>query len=174
MVPAGKVNKGGTSGSSTSTPAPVYQKPIRLIPGSFNAIILCLRASIKSFCITAGMSAEMAAAQAAKLSKAAEKKKREDAKKEEANKSAAPVSSVFHGIQESKSSNGSEQLSAVDVDKKLKALRKKLKLIEELKEKKAQGVEMNSDQDAKIISESEVMQQIADLSILQKTFTGAV
>jgi uncharacterized protein with WD repeat len=58
-----------------------------------------------------------------------------------------------------------EVLTPVEIDKRLKALKKKLKLIEELKQR---GGEMNEDQVKKIESEDECVRLVAEYTEMQK------
>jgi translation initiation factor 2A len=55
------------------------------------------------------------------------------------------------------------ELSAEEKSKRVKALRKKLKAITEIKEKKSSGAQLNEDQVAKLKTESEIIAEIRDL-----------
>lgn len=58
-----------------------------------------------------------------------------------------------------------QAVAAADLDKKKKALNKKLKQIEELKTKQASGETLNAEQLNKITTESELRQELANLNI---------
>lgn len=95
---------------SNSQSAPVQPKPIRVIPG---------------------MSPQMVAEAQQKATKAA--KKKEQIVKEP---KSVPKSSDVEPVAELKKEEPQGAMTAVEIDKRTRALRKKLKLIEELKEKK--------------------------------------
>ncbi|KAL1496509.1 hypothetical protein AB1Y20_016463 [Prymnesium parvum] len=59
-----------------------------------------------------------------------------------------------------------ESLGEIDVGKKVKALKKKLRQIEELEEKKAAGVELNADQQGKVQAKPELVDEIKLLESL--------
>ena len=105
-APTGKVNKLNNASS-----APVVQaKPIRVIPG---------------------MSPQMVAEAQQKAVKAAKKKEQKETTKET---KAVPI--VAEPEVKAPAGETKTEMTAVDIDKRMRALRKKLKLIEELKEKK--------------------------------------
>lgn len=58
-----------------------------------------------------------------------------------------------------------EAVAAADLDKKKKALNKKLKQIDELKIKQANGESLNSEQLNKIATENDLRQELANLTI---------
>jgi len=59
-----------------------------------------------------------------------------------------------------------ESLGEMDVGKKVKGLKKKLRQIEELEEKKASGVELNADQQGKVNAKEDLLDEIKTLEAL--------
>lgn len=55
-----------------------------------------------------------------------------------------------------------------NVARKIKALQKKMRAITDLKEKEAQGVELNEDQKLKIAGEPELEEEMKQLTLMAK------
>ena len=111
-APAGKVGK------SNASSAPVVQpKPIRVIPG---------------------MSPQMVAEAQQKAAKAAKKKEQ----KETAKETKAAVIDEKSAERKDTGIETKAEMTSADIDKRIRALKKKLKLIEELKEKKVRGYDL--------------------------------
>lgn len=55
-----------------------------------------------------------------------------------------------------------------NVARKIKALQKKMRAITELKEKEAQGVELNEDQKLKVAGEAELEEEMKQLTLMAK------
>eukprot|EP00331_Platyophrya_macrostoma_P031183 CAMPEP_0176443968 /NCGR_PEP_ID=MMETSP0127-20121128/22766_1 /TAXON_ID=938130 /ORGANISM="Platyophrya macrostoma, Strain WH" /LENGTH=220 /DNA_ID=CAMNT_0017829353 /DNA_START=32 /DNA_END=694 /DNA_ORIENTATION=- len=88
-----------------------------------------------------------------------------DSKKEEEKKKEAPKKQGKQGKAEKEAENADGEGALDETQKKIRNLKKKLKQIEGLEDKKRSGVELNEDELAKIQSKKDVLTQIKDLSL---------
>ena len=162
-APVGKVKPGGSSSSSGGGggggSGDINVQPGQRFPGDGQARQR----------VVPGMSAEQAAAAKAEADKAARKKadkERQRAKEEDKKREAALKEAAEKEEREKAAARGPprpEDLSPVEKDKRAKAIRKKLKLIEELRAKPA--AELNADQAEKVAAEAALVAELALLGV---------